>query len=142
MSCCLLRCSLCWHSLRPHHCCLWGVFLFFPFFKNVYLNLDTHTHTPHTQNVSGGGAERGRHRVGSRLQALSCQPRARHGACTHEPQDHDLSRSRTLNPLSPPGAPLWGVFQAAETWSVSLDAFLILLAGSKERFLVLKWFVD
>ena len=27
----------------------------------------------HTQSVSGGGAERGRHRIQSRLQALSCQ---------------------------------------------------------------------
>ena len=49
--------------------------------------------------------ERGRHRIGSRLQALSCQPRARRGARTHRPWDHDLSRSRTLNWLSHPDAP-------------------------------------
>ena len=53
----------------------------------------------------GGGRERGRHRIGSRLQALSHQPRARHGAWTHGPRDHDLSWSRTLNRLSHPGAP-------------------------------------
>ena len=49
--------------------------------------------------------ERGRHRVQSRLQALSCQHRAQCGARTHRLQDHDLSRSRTLNRLSHPGAP-------------------------------------
>ena len=51
------------------------------------------------------GRERGRHRIPSRLQALICQHRARCGARTHEPRDHDLSRSRTLNRLSHPGAP-------------------------------------
>ena len=57
--------------------------------------------------MSGGGAERerGRHRIQSRLQAPSRQPRARHGARTHRPRDHDQSRSRTLNRLSHPGAP-------------------------------------
>ena len=55
--------------------------------------------------MSGGGAERGRHRIWSRLQAPSCQHRARCGAPTHEPWDHDLSRSQKLNQLSHPGAP-------------------------------------
>ena len=41
----------------------------------------------------------------NRLQALSCQHRARRGARTHELWDHDLSLSRTLNRLSHPGAP-------------------------------------
>ena len=49
------------------------------------------------QSVSGGRAERGRHRIGSRLQAPRCQHRARHGARTHELRDHDLSRSRRLS---------------------------------------------
>ena len=53
----------------------------------------------------GRGSERGRHRIGSRLQALSCQHRARRRARTHELWGHDLSRSRTLNRLSHPGAP-------------------------------------
>ena len=57
------------------------------------------------QSVSRGGAERGRHRIGSRLQAPSFQYRARRGARTHKPRDHDLSRSRTLRRLSRPGAP-------------------------------------
>ena len=41
----------------------------------------------------------------SRLHALSCQHRARRGARTREPRDHDLSQSRTLNRLSHSGAP-------------------------------------
>ena len=41
------------------------------------------------------------------IQALSCQHRARRGARTHEPGDHDLSRSQTPDPLSHPGAPLF-----------------------------------
>ena len=43
--------------------------------------------TEKRQGVSRGGAERerGRHRIGSRLQALSCRHRARRGARTHEP---------------------------------------------------------
>ena len=49
--------------------------------------------------------ERGRHRIWSRLQAPSHQPRAGRGARTHELGDHDLSRSRTLSRLSHPGAP-------------------------------------
>ena len=55
----------------------------------------------------GRGRERGRHRIGSRLQALSCQHRARCRAHTHKPWDHDLSRSQMLNWLSHPGTPAW-----------------------------------
>ena len=53
-----------------------------------------------------GQRERGSHRIGSRLQALSCQHRARLGARTHELWDHDLSWSWTLTWLSHPGAPI------------------------------------
>ena len=53
----------------------------------------------------GRDRERGRHRIRSRLQALSCQHRARRGAQTHKWGDHDLSRSWILNRLSHPGAP-------------------------------------
>ena len=49
--------------------------------------------------------ERGRHRIRSRLQVLSCQHRPPPRARTHKPQDHDLSRSRMRNRLSHPGAP-------------------------------------
>ena len=53
----------------------------------------------------GRGRERGRCRIRSRLQAPSCQHRARRGARTHQPWDHDLSWSQMLNGLSHPGAP-------------------------------------
>ena len=53
----------------------------------------------------GRGRERGRHRIQSRLQALSCQHRAQCRARTHKPQDHDLSRGQMLNRLSNPGTP-------------------------------------
>ena len=42
----------------------------------------------------------------SRLQALSCQHRARCGARTHGPRDHDPSRSWRLNRRSHPGPAL------------------------------------
>ena len=58
------------------------------------------------QGVNGGGAERGRYRIWSRLQALSHQHRAQCRAWTHEPLDNDLSRSRTLSQVSHPGAPI------------------------------------
>ena len=42
--------------------------------------------------MNGRGAERGRHRIGNRLQALSHhQPRARRGARTPRPRDRDLA---------------------------------------------------
>ena len=47
--------------------------------------------------MNRGGSEREGHRIWNRLQALSCQHRARRGARTHWPWDHDLSRSRPLN---------------------------------------------
>ena len=55
----------------------------------------------------GRGRERRRHRIWSRLQAPSCQHRARRGAPTHKPWDGDLSRSWTLNWLSSPGSLVW-----------------------------------
>ena len=70
-------------------------------FFNVYLFLRQRE----TEHEWGRGRERGRHRIWSRLQALSHQNRAQRGARTHGPWDHDLSQSRTLNRLSHPGAP-------------------------------------
>ena len=52
---------------------------------------------------TGEGQKERRHRIWSRLQALSCQHRAQHGAPTCEPWDHDLSWSWTLDWLSHPG---------------------------------------
>ena len=59
----------------------------FLLFSNVYLFLGQRE----TEHERGRGRERGRHRIGRRLQALSHQPRARRGARTHGPQDHDLA---------------------------------------------------
>ena len=55
------------------------------------------------QSASRGGSERRRHRIWNRLHGLSCQHRAWGWTWTHEPWDHDLSRSPTLNELSHPG---------------------------------------
>ena len=63
---------------------------FFLYFFNVCLFLRER------QSTSRGGAERGRHRIWSKLQALSCQHRAQRWAWTHEPWDHDLNWSRCL----------------------------------------------
>ena len=58
----------------------------FEFFFNVfYLFLGQR------ESMNGGGAERGRHRIGNRLQDLSHQPRAWCGARTHRPRDRDLA---------------------------------------------------
>ena len=43
-----------------------------------------------------GRAERGRHRIRSRLQALSCQHRTRRGAWTHEPWDRAWAKVGSL----------------------------------------------
>ena len=48
-----------------------------------------------------GEGQRERETIGSRLQALSCQHRARFRAQTHQPWDHDLSWSRTEPPRRP-----------------------------------------
>ena len=53
-------------------------------FLNVYLFSERETETEHEW---GRGRERGRHRIGNRLQALSCQHRAQRGART---QEHDI----------------------------------------------------
>ena len=56
--------------------------------------------------MSREGAERGRHRIGSRLQALSHQSRARRGARTHGPRDRDLAEVGRLTDCAtqaPPG---------------------------------------
>ena len=62
-------------------------FFFFNFFFNVYLFLRQRE----TQHEGGRVRESGRHRIRSRLQALSHQPRARRGARTRGPRDRDLA---------------------------------------------------
>ena len=78
------------------------LFLLKKFFFNIYLFLRQRE----TEHEPGRVRERRRHRIRNKLQPLSCQHRARHGARTHRPRDHDLSRSRTRNRLSHPGAPV------------------------------------
>ena len=73
-----------------------------------------------THSESRGGAERDGDRIRSRLQALSCQHRARCGAQTHRLQDHDLSQSWTLNRLSHPGAPSFQEILSL-LWLISLS---------------------
>ena len=91
---------------------------FFLIFFNVYLFL----RQGETEHEQGRGRERGRHRIRNRLQALSCQHTARRGARTHGPWDHDLSRSRTLNRPSHPGAPnLCSVICQKETFCTNMN---------------------
>ena len=73
--------------------------IIFFFFFNICLFLRQ------TKRMNGGGSESGRHRIWSRLPALSCQHTAWHRARTHGLWDHDLSRSQMPNRLSHPGAP-------------------------------------
>ena len=75
------------------------------FFKRLFI-FERETDRQTGRCERGRGRERGRHRIGNRLQAPSSPHRARRGARTHAPRDHDRSPSRTLNPLSPPGGPL------------------------------------
>ena len=67
--------------------------IFLIFFTSIYF-WETERETEHKNRK---GREIGRHRMGSRLQAMSCQHRAWCGARTHRLQDYDLSRSQTLN---------------------------------------------
>ena len=74
-------------------------------FKNFFLMFLFIFETK-TEHEQGRGRERGRHRIWSRLQALSFQHRAQHGARTHGLWDHDLGWSWMLNRLNHPGAPI------------------------------------
>ena len=77
--------------------------------RNIYLfnfcNVLFYFWERQRESEQGRGRERGRHRIQSRLQALSCQHGAQSRAQTHKLWDHDLSWSRMLNPLGHPGAP-------------------------------------
>ena len=77
--------------------------LFFFCFLCLYLFLRQRE----TEHERGRGRKRGRHRIRSGLQAPSCQHRARCGARTRQPRDHDLS-CQMLNRLSHPGTPWSG----------------------------------
>ena len=96
----IYKCPFSFHHNRPDILQL-AFYLKKIFFFNVYLFLRQRE----TQHEQGRGRERGKHRIWSRLQALSCQHRARRGARAHGWQDRDLSRSWPLNRLSHPGTP-------------------------------------
>ena len=89
-------------------------FSFFFNFFNVYSFLRERVHVRMHASMSWGVGEgqrqRGRHRMGSRLQVLSYQHQTRWGARTHRLWDHDLSRSWPLNQLSHAGAPVLEFF--------------------------------
>ena len=73
--------------------------------KIFTLYFDVYLFLRKTEHKQDKGKERVRHRIWSRVQAWSCQHRARGGAQTHEPRYHDSSWSQTFNQLSHPGAP-------------------------------------
>ena len=67
--------------------------------------------------MSRGGGERGRHRIRNRLQALSCQHRARRGARTPRPRDRDRAEVGHLTDSVP---------QALRSSLVKMDTFFNL----------------
>ena len=92
------------------------------------------------QSEWGRGRESGRHRIWSRLQALSCQHRVWRGARTHGPWDHDLSRSQTPNRLSHPGAPISGIFKKYYMKSITDESITLEnVATLAFLWLVLSW---
>ena len=93
------------------------------FLKKFFLMFIFERERHHEQ---GRSRERGRHRIQSRLQAPSCQHRDQCRAHTHEPWDHDLSWSRTLNWLSHPGS------QRAPTFFDLSDSTLTVIEITKE----------
>ena len=77
-------------------------FFIFNFFNICLFLTQRETETEHEW---GRGRERGTQNPKRAPSPELSAHRARHGAQTHEPRDHDPSRSRTLNLLSHPGAP-------------------------------------
>ena len=83
-------------------------FLLFNYYFLIFLML---IYSWEIETEQGRGKERRRHRIWSRLWAPSCQHRAWRGTRTQKPWGRDLSRSRTPNPLSHPGAPACSFFR-------------------------------
>ena len=111
---CALFLSSNMHGFWESQCETWPILMqptpsSFLIFLNVYL----FSRQRETERAWGRGRERRRYRIWNKLQAPSCQHRARRGARTQEPWDHNLTRSRTLNRLSHPGAPTYTVFLLA-----------------------------
>ena len=90
---------------------LFGLFYFIlNFFFNIYLFLGQRE----TEGEQGRGRERGRHRIGNRLQALSHQPRARRGARTHGPRDRDLAEVGRLTDCATQAPLVWSVLKGRD----------------------------
>ena len=70
-------------------------FFFFKFFLTCIYFWDRER-----QSMNRGGSERGRHRIRNRLQAPSCQHRARRRARTHQPEPKSAAQ-----PTEPPRRP-------------------------------------
>ena len=105
------------------------IYLFFKFLKMFYFIFERES----TRSQAGqrGKREKGRHRIRSKLQALSCQHRAQCRAWTHELQDHDLSQSRSLDQLSHPGTlSMW--FLISRSWVQALHCVWSLLKIKKQ----------
>ena len=86
------------------------------------------------QSMSGGGAERWgdtESQAASRLSAVSREPGA---ARTHEPWDHDLSGSGTINWLSHPGIP-WDDFFKHKIFVFEIYQLLSITFGINCDFL-------
>ena len=94
---CLNKSRLCYGGNILGNAADWSVLLFLIHF---FLQIDSLMIILERDRAWAGEGQRGRHRIRSRLQTLGCQHRAWHGAQTHEPWDHDLSRSRMPNRLS------------------------------------------
>ena len=80
-----------------------------------------------TEHERGRGRERGRHRIGNRLQVLSHQPRARRGARTHGPRDRDLAEVRRLTDCATQ-AP-HGFSFVYTSWCFQVDGFFCSKPG-------------
>ena len=89
-----------------------------------------------TECEQGRGRKRGRCRIRSRFQTLSHQHRARCGAETHQPWDHGLSWSQTLDRLSHPSAPGWGFLLFIFSYYYVLNRVIILPTQS---YIIFPW---
>ena len=79
---------------RIHSTCFSHSFFFFFFLFSLFILREREREREREQ---GRGREKGRERERENLkQAPHCQPRARCGAGTHEPSDHDLSQNKRV----------------------------------------------
>ena len=89
------------------------------------------------RSMSGGGAERRRHRIWSRLLALSCQHRIWCKAQIHKQRDHDLSQSQMLNWLSHSSTPDFSFFKGLSIYferdSIGMSLCMWAAEGQRER---------